>query len=116
MSTKRVRGKVGLARRSLRSAEQVLFKVTGGQLTLGRVLRATRLGEDLTQSEFADRLSIAKQQLSDIETGRKLVSVERAYRWAKKLGYAELHWAELALQDMLNKTQLNLRVHLERAA
>jgi transcriptional regulator with XRE-family HTH domain len=65
--------------------------------------------------ELSGRLGISKQHLSDIETGRKLVSPERAFVWAKALGQVELHWAQLALQDWLDKTPLKVKVHLEAA-
>lgn len=97
-------------------ASAFLEKLTGGPLTFRRVLRATRLGDEMTQAEFSARLGITKQHLSDIENGRKVVSPERAYKWAKKLGYMELQWAELALQDTLDKAHMRVRVHLEKAA
>ena len=107
MTTKRVNTAV--------NAHQYLNKLLG-KLTFSRMLKATRLADEHSQEEFAKLLGISKQHLSDIERGRKVVSPERAYRWAKKLGYHELQWAQLALQDALDKANLRVTVHLQRAA
>ena len=93
-----------------------LENLAGGTLTFARLLRSTRLAEEMSQTEFAKRLGITKQHLSNIENGRKIVTPERAFKWAKKLGYHELQWAELALQEAMDKARLGVRVHLERAA
>jgi transcriptional regulator with XRE-family HTH domain len=70
------------------------------------VIRSTRQGDELSQQEFAAKLGISKQHLCDIEKGRKTVSPARAWGWAKALGYHPKQWAELALQDMLDKDGL----------
>jgi antitoxin HigA-1 len=101
------------AKRKYRDAAQVLEKVTGGQLTFRRLIRSTRLAANATLEQFAKRLGVSKQHLSDIESGRKTVSPERAYSWAQKLGEMELQWVELALQDALDKARLPVRVRLE---
>lgn len=77
-----------------------------GKFTFAKVIRATRLGDELTQQEFAAKLGISKQHLCDIEKGRKTVSPSRAWAWAKKLGYHPAQWAELALQDLIVKEGL----------
>lgn len=101
--------------RKRKSASESLEKKFG-KLTFRRLLRATREADELSQEAFAGRLGISKQHLSDIERGRKTVSPERAYEWARRLGYVEMQWAQLALQDMLDKTSLKVRVTLHRAA
>lgn len=77
-----------------------------GKLTFAMVIRSTRQGDDFSQQEFAEKLGISKQHLCDIEKGRKVVSPARAWAWAKKLGYHPRQWAELALQDLVEKEGL----------
>ena len=97
------------------SADEFLTGIVG-KLTFAKLLRATRLSDDLSQPEFADKLGISKQHLCDIEKGRKIVSPARAWAWAKKLGYHPKQWAELTLQDMLEKDGLKgVTVRLEVA-
>lgn len=86
-------------------AMQFLNQLTG-KLTFAKVIRSTRLCDELSQQDFAAKLGISKQHLCDIEKGRKTVSPARAWAWAKKLGYHPLQWAELALQDLIDKEGL----------
>ena len=92
-----------------------LEKVTGGPVTLGKFLEAVRLGEELTQPEFAKKLGISKSHLNDIEKGRKALSPDRAARFAKVLGYSEARLVTLALQDLVNRGGLKLHVAVKAA-
>ena len=56
-----------------------------GPLTFGNSLEAYRLSEELTQKQFAKKLGITAQSLCDLEKGRRIPSVERAAKIAKKL-------------------------------
>lgn len=102
---------------STKKTEAVRFleKLTGGPVTLGRFLEAVRLGEDLTQPEFAKKLSISKSHLNDIEKGRKAVSPDRAARFAKILGYSQARLVKLALQDLVDRGGLKLQVDVRAA-
>ena len=102
---------------STRKSDAVRFleKLTGGPVTLGRFLEAVRLGEELTQPAFAKRLGLSRSHLNDIEKGRKAVSPERAARFAKVLGYSQARFVQLALQDLVNRGGLKLRVDVKAA-
>ena len=112
MSTER-----GHPRRKREKSEAMTFleKLSGGALTLATLLRSIREGEDMTQAEFAGKLGISKQHLSHIENGRKVVSPERAARWASLLGYAEPQFVRLALQDELHRAGLRYTVTVDAA-
>lgn len=56
---------------------QFLERRAGGALTLGRLLEAIRLGDEISQVAFARKLGISRSHLCDIEHGRKSVSVPR---------------------------------------
>ena len=92
-----------------------LEKLSGGPLTLAKLLLSIREGEEMTQAEFAETLGISKQHLSHIENGRKAVSPERASRWAKVLGYSESQFVRLALQDELHRAGLRYTVTVDAA-
>ena len=88
-----------------------LEQLSSGPLTFGKLIRSIRLGEGATQKDFADLLEISFQHLSDIEAGRRVVSPERAAKFAGKLKYSEAHFVELVVQEMLNSAGLdNLKV------
>lgn len=84
--------------------------LAGGPLSLGRLLAAIRLGEDMTQASLAKRLGVSKAHLCDIEKDRRSVSPARASQWAKTLGYDPEQFIELALQGELFKCGLSYTV------
>ncbi|MBI3534840.1 MAG: helix-turn-helix transcriptional regulator, partial [Deltaproteobacteria bacterium] len=65
-----------------------LESAAGRALTLGGMLESIRLGEEMSQIEFAHRLGISASHLCDIEKGRKTIGSSRAARFAKILGRA----------------------------
>lgn len=107
MTTKR------LARKS--PATRFLEEITGGPLTFGNMMEAIRLGEGLSQAEFARQLGISRSHLCDIEKGRKAVSLTRAVQLAKTLGYSEKQFVRLALQELVDGAGLKLIVKVEAA-
>lgn len=95
------------------SAVSFLEDLTGGPLSLGRLVAAIRLGEEETQSEFSKRLGVSKAHLCDVEKDRRIVSPIRASQWAKKLGYDPEQFIELALQGELRKFGLSYKVTIK---
>lgn len=91
-------------------------KITGGPLTLGKLIWAIRQSEEMTQVDFAEQLGISKQHLCDIEHGRKPVSPKLAAEYAVKLGYSEKQFIRLALQDELDRAGLPFEVEIKKAA
>jgi plasmid maintenance system antidote protein VapI len=96
-------------------AIKLMERLTGGRLTFGKMLQALREGDGLTLEAFAKRLGVSRQNLCDIEKGRKGVSPERAVRWARELGYPEAQWLRLALQAELDASGLKYRVEIAAA-
>ncbi|HET6333751.1 MAG TPA: helix-turn-helix domain-containing protein [Polyangiales bacterium] len=102
-------------KRASTSAIKLMERLTGGPLTFGKMLQAVREGDELTLEAFAKRLGVSRQNLCDIEKGRKGVSPERAARWARLLGYSEAQWLRLALQAELDAAGLKYRVEIQAA-
>ena len=96
-------------------AVRLLERVTDGPLSFGKLLEAIRLGEDLSQVEFAKTLRISKAYLCDLEKERRCVSPERAATFATLLGYSQARFVKLALQDLLDRGGLDLRVEVMAA-
>jgi transcriptional regulator with XRE-family HTH domain len=90
-----------------------LEDLSGGPLTLGRLVLAIRLGEEMSQVEFAKKLGISKSHLCDIEKDRKPVSPARAAEFAKILGYSETQFIELAVQNAMKRAGLHYKVSIE---
>lgn len=92
-----------------------LEKITGGPVTLGKMIEAIRLGEKLSQVELGKKLKISRSHLNDIEKGNKAVSPERAARFAKALGHSEERFVELSLQSLVDEAGLKFRVVVDVA-
>ena len=97
------------------AAIKLLEKIAGGPLTLGKAIESVRKGEDLSQDTCAKKLGISKSHLCDVEKGRKIVSPERAAKWARVLGYPESVLVRLAIQAELDAAGLKYKVALDAA-
>jgi transcriptional regulator with XRE-family HTH domain len=96
-------------------AIRFLESITGGPLTLGRALESFRKCDDASLEQYAKRLGISRSNLCDIEKGRKLVSPERAAKFAKILGHSVNVFVSLALQASVDSAGLKLKVNVEAA-
>lgn len=92
-----------------------LENLAGERVTLGSLIRSIRLGEEMSQKEFAEILGISKQYLCDIEKGRRIISPKLAARYAEKLEYSTKHFIRLCLQDILERDGFHMLVHIEAA-
>jgi transcriptional regulator with XRE-family HTH domain len=90
-------------------------RILGGPLTFGAAVEALRVGEEISQAEFARKLRVSRQYLCDIEKGRRLVSPEQAARFAKAFGHPPNVLVRLALQDAVRASGLKLKVSVEAA-
>ena len=95
-------------------ALKFLESVTGGPVTLGGLLEAIRLGEEMSQVGFAKKLGISRAHLCDLEKGRRTLSAARAAKFAKTLGYSAERFVKLALQEELDHAKLGLVVDVRR--
>ncbi len=96
-------------------AKKVIRKRTG-HISFGEMLHSFRQAQELTQVEMAEKLSISKQDLCNIEKGRKTVSVERAVLFAKALKMPAKIFAKYVLQDQLQKAGLKGEVEITSVA
>lgn len=80
-----------------------LESIAGERLTLGSLMRSIRLGEELTQDDFSSLLGLSRQNLCDIEKGRRIISPKMAATFSKKLGYSQDQFIRLCLQDLLER-------------
>lgn len=92
-----------------------LEAIIGEKFTLGSFLAAIREGEEMTQVEFAKLLGISKQNLCDVEHGRRIISPKAAVKFAKKLGYAPDQFIRLTLQDLVDREGLHVIVEIKAA-
>ncbi|WP_413557468.1 helix-turn-helix domain-containing protein [Bdellovibrio sp. HCB209] len=96
-------------------AVEFLEKISGGPLTVSKLLVAHRESNDLTQAEVAKKLGVSIPHLSQLERGHKFLSPERAYAFAKKLGLMPEVFVMISIQDQLTRAKLPLKVKIEAA-
>ena len=70
----------------------------------------------MSQKDFARKLGMSPQSLCDLEKGRRIPSVERAAKIAKKLNEPIETWVMLALSDMIREARLDLKVDVKKKA
>ena len=89
-----------------------LEQLSGSKLTLGKLMSSIRLGDEVSQVEFARKLGISRQQLCDIEHNRKTISPKLAAKYAALLGYSVPQFIRLALQAIVDKDNLDVVVDI----
>ncbi len=94
---------------------KTLETIAGGPLTLARAVASIRKSEELSQDACAKKLGLTKSHLCAVGKGRKVVSPERAARWARILGYPEPILLRLAIQAELDAAGLKSKVELKAA-
>ena len=99
-----------------KEALDYIHSLTGVKLTLGEMLRSIRQCEEMSQVDFAKKLEISRQNLCDLEHGRRFVSPRVAVAYANKLGYSNHQFVRLCLQDLLDRDGINLEVDVKKAA
>ena len=104
-----------MSTREKSDAVKFLEKLTGGPLTMSKLLNAIRQGEEMSQVEFAKKLGISRSNLCDIERGRRFISSELAEKFAERLGESKEQFIRIALQDQLNRSGLKYLVNIKAA-
>jgi len=97
------------------SSIKFLESISDGPLTFGRLLEAIRLGEEVSQVDFAEKLNISRSHLCDLEKGRRMASPARAAKFANTLGYSPERFVKVALQEQLDRENLGMRIEIRAA-
>ena len=95
-----------------KDAKKFMEEIMGERFSFAMLFRSIRTRDDLTQRELADKLGVTVSHVSDIENGRKFVSVERASEFAHKLKDSEKFFVSIALQDQVNQADLDYKVEI----
>lgn len=95
-----------------RNAKEVLHEILG-HISFGDFLYSERMAQDMSQVEFAKFLGISKQDLCDIEKGRKKVGLDRAKIFAEKLDYPPAVVFKYVFEDQLYRLGFDLEFELK---
>jgi transcriptional regulator with XRE-family HTH domain len=78
-----------------------------GPMTLGRMIRAFRTTNDLTQAQLAKKLKVTVSYVSDLENDRKDVSLNQAKEIATKLGDPPALYVRIWLEQKTREAGLD---------
>lgn len=96
-------------------AKEAIRSITG-HITFGETLRNFREIKGYSQVECSKLLGITKQELCNIEKGRKFVSVERAVVFAKALKIGAKVFVIRVLEDELYRAGIKAEVIIKSVA
>ena len=85
-----------------------------GSLYFSDLLKAHRLGKEMTQDQLAGKLGISKQTVCDYAKGRRLPSIETVVNWAKKLAEPHEIWVKAYLQQQIDYANPKFRVEVKK--
>ncbi len=85
-----------------------------GSLYFSDLLKAHRLGEEMTQEQLADKLGTSKRKFCAYEKGRGLPSVETIVKKKKKLSEPHEVWVKAHLQQQIDDANLKLKVEIKK--
>jgi DNA-binding XRE family transcriptional regulator len=103
------------SRKTNKSAKMVLERLNGGPLTFGQLVEPIRKCDEISQAELARQLGISKQNLCDLEKGRKTASIERAVKFAQVLNYPVPMFIGTLLEEQVRKAGLKIKIKMEAA-
>ena len=87
-----------------------------GPLYFCHLLKAHRVGEEMTQEELAKKLKISKQKICDYEKGRRLPSMETVVKWSKRLKEPHDIWVQAYLQQQVDEINLKLKINVKNVS
>lgn len=96
-------------------AKKYLESLRGAPLSFGKMIESLRQSDEISQISLAKKMKISRAHLCDIEKGRRAVTVERAAKFAKTMGYSVNQFVAYALEDQLRKAGIKAKVYLDVA-
>ena len=81
-----------------------------GRLTIGRILKAWRENNGLSQDAFARKVGLSQTRLSELEIGRGWLPPENAHRVGARMGYSPGVMVAVSVEERLAKAGLRYRI------
>lgn len=92
------------------------MRKTMGHLTVGRLIRAYRTSNDLSQDQLARKLKVTKGFLSNVETGKKKISLNKSLEIARKLKDHEDLYAQIWFEEEAREAELDVEITVRKRA
>lgn len=89
-----------------------VFEDLVGPMTIGMLLRAHRVINDFTQGQLEKKLKLKKGSLTNIESGKKRLTLKETIRIARKLEEYEDFYAFIWFQEEARSAGLDFHKYL----
>jgi transcriptional regulator with XRE-family HTH domain len=96
--------------------ERNVFEKLTGPLTVGKLLKAYRVTHALTVAELERKLRLSRGTLSNVENGRKKLTLKETVHLARKLEEYEEFYAIVWIKEQARDAGLNLDPYLRDPA
>jgi transcriptional regulator with XRE-family HTH domain len=90
----------------MNDAQKILENMVG-PLTIGKLIRNYRRRNDITLEVLAIKLNVTKGFISNIETGKKSISLEKCLEIAKSLKHSKEFFANVWFQEQARNAGLD---------
>jgi transcriptional regulator with XRE-family HTH domain len=97
------------------SAKKFLEKING-PLSIGKLIRAYRTANDISLQELALTLGVTKGYVSNIETGKKEVSLDKALMIGEALGESREIYARVWFEEQARSAGIDFKKVLKKMA
>lgn len=87
-------GEKHMAKDALHLVEELI-----GPMTVGRLIRVARRKWEMDQKQLAKKLGVTIGYVSNIETGKKLLSLDQLLKICKKLEQSERVWMTVYFEE-----------------
>ena len=97
------------------SAKRILESLIGPP-TVGRLIRSYRTQHDITTQELATILGVTKGYISNIETGKKEISLDKALSICEALGEVCELYAHVWFEEQARNAGLDFKKVIKKIA
>ena len=95
-----------------KDAIQVMDKLLGPP-SVGRILKDYRITNDMNQKELAKKLGVTVGFISNVETGKKRLSLSKVLEYCRKLKENEIFWMMIHFKEEGRRAGKDLHFILE---
>lgn len=84
-----------------------------GPTTVGRLFRVYRFDADIGQLDLANRLNVTVGYISNLETGKKWISLEKLLEYCRKLNQNEKLWMIVYFEEQARRAGKKVHIKIE---
>ncbi len=87
-----------------------------GPMTIGKLIRTYRFTNEITLQKLAEKLNVTRGFISNIETGKKSLSLDKSLEIAKKLKESTDLYASVWFEEQAREAGINFKKIISKLA